>query len=96
MRRTGDVTRGVTWYIHHIRNGKIIPHPGKWALNRFDLIVIYGVQNPINGIYKWVTGVTTPISGFITLLITGRDPLLTKWCLGDYFPFANVYLQGLW
>ena len=74
----------------------IVPHPRKWALNRFDLIVFYGVIHSLNGIYKWVTGVTCPISGVITLLITGGPLLRKKRCLGDYFPFGKVYFQALW
>ena len=32
--------------------------------------------NPYKWPYKWVTGVITPISGVITILITGRGPTL--------------------
>ena len=32
--------------------------------------------NPYNWPYNWVTGVITPISEVITLLITGRGPIL--------------------
>ena len=31
--------------------------------------------NPYKWPYEWVTGVVTPISGVITLLMTGRAPL---------------------
>ena len=40
------------------------------------LLVINGVINPYKWPYKWVTGVITPISGVIALLITGRGPTL--------------------
>ena len=38
--------------------------------------------NPYKWPYKWVTGVITPISEVITLLITGRGPTLYTDCSG--------------
>ena len=35
-------------------------------------------DNPHKWPYKWVAGVTTPISGVITLLITSRGPLCSR------------------
>ena len=40
--------------------------------------------NPYKWPYKWVTGVITPISEVITLLITGRGPTL--------YPLYEVYM----
>ena len=42
--------------------------------------------NPYKWPYKWVTGVITPISGVITLLITGRGAHLV---VGGFSPFEK-------
>ena len=39
------------------------------------LLVINRVMGPNKCPCKWVTGVITPISGVISLLISGRGPL---------------------
>ena len=44
--------------------------------------------NPYKWPYNWVTGVITPISGLITILITGRGPTL--------WDAPNVCLAGCW
>ena len=42
--------------------------------------------NPYKWPYNWVTGVITPISGLITILITGRGP--TLWLID--FNYKNI------
>ena len=46
----------------------MVPHGGPLAIN--------GVITQLNGHCKWVTVVITPVSGVITVLITGRGPAL--------------------
>ncbi len=43
----------------------------KWASTSYKWSEITPIWH-----YKWVTGVVTPVSGVITLLITGRGPTL--------------------
>ncbi len=65
-----------------------IPEKNAVLLQGGPLPVINGVINPINGPYNWVDLVITPISGVITLLITGvwahlvhKAGILTSPCL---------------
>ena len=44
-----------------------IQHPGRWAPTSYKWS-----YKPYKWPYNWVTGVITPISGVITILITGR------------------------
>ena len=46
--------------------------PTKWAPT---IAIEWSYGTPINGLFKLITGVITPRSGVITLLITGRGPL---------------------
>ena len=47
------------------------PLPARWAPTSYKWS-----YNPYKWPYIWVTGVITPISGLITILITGRGPTL--------------------
>ncbi len=53
---------------------KLSKKQGNHPIQGGPLLVINRVKNPCKWPYTWVTGVVTPISGAIILLITGRGP----------------------
>ena len=52
------------------------PSNKSWNYTRWAPTNYKWSYNPYKWPYKWITGVITPISGVITLLITGRGPTL--------------------
>ena len=56
----------------YVKNHRqMIHHITRWAPTSYKWS-----YNPYKWPYNWVTGVITPISGLITILITGRGPTL--------------------
>ena len=53
-------------------------HSGDESTSRWAPTSYKWSYNPYKWPYKWVTGVITPISEVITLLITGRGPTLLQ------------------
>ena len=58
------------------RESKVPPPPKRGPPTRWAPTSYKWSYKPYKWPYNWVTGVITPISGLITILITGRGPTL--------------------
>ena len=60
----------------------------RWALTSYKW-----TYNPYKWSYKWVIGVILPISGDVTVLITGRGPPCMPFSSRDYVSKENMHFS---